>query len=132
MNDREPANIPATLDGTGVGTAWLLAGMDANSRLTSVDSDPKVLEIRASSSRTRLSCDVSPRGRCDVSRTLGPAACRSHRRQVSELPDGAFGITLTGKSLTSWEGEACASRARVRSRFRSRSGRRPGSDPTRR
>src|SRR5438046_6628119 len=85
MNDREPANIPATLDGirrdtervgftlasepktgsllralaaskprgefleigtgTGVGTAWLLAGMDANSRLTSVDSDHKVLEI---------------------------------------------------------------------------------------
>ena len=31
--------------GTGVGTAWLLAGMDAHSRLTSVDSDPKVLEI---------------------------------------------------------------------------------------
>jgi len=31
--------------GTGVGTAWLLAGMDANSRLTSVDHDPKVLEI---------------------------------------------------------------------------------------
>jgi len=85
MNDHEPADIPATLDGirrdtervgftlasepktgsllralaaskprgefleigtgTGVGTAWLLAGMDANSRLTSVDSDPKVLEI---------------------------------------------------------------------------------------
>jgi predicted O-methyltransferase YrrM len=31
--------------GTGVGTAWLLAGMDAGSRLTSVDSDPKVLGI---------------------------------------------------------------------------------------
>jgi predicted O-methyltransferase YrrM len=31
--------------GTGVGTAWLFAGMDAGSRLTSVDSDPKVLEI---------------------------------------------------------------------------------------
>jgi predicted O-methyltransferase YrrM len=31
--------------GTGVGTAWLLEGMDADSRLTSVDSDPKVLEI---------------------------------------------------------------------------------------
>jgi predicted O-methyltransferase YrrM len=31
--------------GTGVGTAWLLAGMDAHSRLTSVESDPKVLEI---------------------------------------------------------------------------------------
>jgi predicted O-methyltransferase YrrM len=26
--------------GTGVGTAWLLAGMDANSRLESVDNDP--------------------------------------------------------------------------------------------
>jgi predicted O-methyltransferase YrrM len=31
--------------GTGVGTAWLLAGMDAGSQLASVDSDPKVLEI---------------------------------------------------------------------------------------
>jgi predicted O-methyltransferase YrrM len=31
--------------GTGMGTAWLLAGMDASSRLTSVDSDPKVMEI---------------------------------------------------------------------------------------
>lgn len=31
--------------GTGVGTAWLLAGMDARSRLTSVDSDATVQEI---------------------------------------------------------------------------------------
>lgn len=31
--------------GTGVGTAWLLAGMDANARITSVDSDAKVLEV---------------------------------------------------------------------------------------
>ena len=31
--------------GTGVGTAWLLAGMDANSRLQSVESDAKVLEV---------------------------------------------------------------------------------------
>jgi predicted O-methyltransferase YrrM len=31
--------------GTGVGTAWLLAGMDAGSCLSSVDSDPKVQEI---------------------------------------------------------------------------------------
>src|SRR6266704_792192 len=31
--------------GTGVGTAWLLEGMDASSHLTSVDSDPHVLEI---------------------------------------------------------------------------------------
>jgi predicted O-methyltransferase YrrM len=31
--------------GTGVGTAWLLAGMDADSRLTSIDSDPKVVDI---------------------------------------------------------------------------------------
>ena len=29
--------------GTGVGTAWLLAGMDAGSRLDSVESDPHVL-----------------------------------------------------------------------------------------
>ncbi len=31
--------------GTGVGTAWLLAGMDAGSRIISVDSDAKVLEV---------------------------------------------------------------------------------------
>ncbi|PYS53970.1 MAG: SAM-dependent methyltransferase [Acidobacteria bacterium] len=31
--------------GTGVGTAWLLDGMDARSRLESVESDPTVLEI---------------------------------------------------------------------------------------
>src|SRR6266487_6329315 len=31
--------------GTGVGTAWLIAGMDAASRLVSVDSDAKVLDV---------------------------------------------------------------------------------------
>jgi predicted O-methyltransferase YrrM len=31
--------------GTGVGTAWLLQGMDAESRLDSVDSDPAVQEV---------------------------------------------------------------------------------------
>ena len=31
--------------GTGVGTAWLLAGMDAHSQLDSVDTDPHVVEI---------------------------------------------------------------------------------------
>jgi predicted O-methyltransferase YrrM len=31
--------------GTGVGTAWLLAGMDAESRLDSVDSDAKAQEV---------------------------------------------------------------------------------------
>ncbi|MGH9370344.1 MAG: O-methyltransferase [Vicinamibacterales bacterium] len=31
--------------GTGVGTAWLLAGMDAGSRLDSVDNDPDVVRI---------------------------------------------------------------------------------------
>jgi predicted O-methyltransferase YrrM len=31
--------------GTGVGTAWLLGGMDARSRLTSVDSDSKVQDV---------------------------------------------------------------------------------------
>src|SRR5215468_7423108 len=31
--------------GTGIGIAWLLAGMDAKSKLDSVDSDPRVLEI---------------------------------------------------------------------------------------
>src|SRR5438046_1944684 len=31
--------------GTGVGTAWLLAGMDSRSSLLSVDTDPQVQEI---------------------------------------------------------------------------------------
>lgn len=31
--------------GTGVGTAWLLAGMDADSRLISVDNDPEAQEV---------------------------------------------------------------------------------------
>ena len=31
--------------GTGVGTAWLLAGMDHNSRLVSVDMDPNVQDV---------------------------------------------------------------------------------------
>lgn len=31
--------------GTGVGTAWLLSGMEAGSRLISVDNDAKVLDI---------------------------------------------------------------------------------------
>jgi predicted O-methyltransferase YrrM len=31
--------------GTGIGTAWLLAGMDASARLISVDNDTSVLEI---------------------------------------------------------------------------------------
>ena len=31
--------------GTGVGTAWLLDGMDSESRLESVESDAKVLEV---------------------------------------------------------------------------------------
>jgi predicted O-methyltransferase YrrM len=31
--------------GTGMGTAWLLAGMDANARLDSVDSDVTVLDV---------------------------------------------------------------------------------------
>ncbi len=31
--------------GTGVGTAWLLAGMDANSHLESVDTDENVLAV---------------------------------------------------------------------------------------
>ncbi|MGH9256463.1 MAG: O-methyltransferase [Vicinamibacterales bacterium] len=31
--------------GTGVGTAWLLAGMDADSRLVSVDNDARAQEI---------------------------------------------------------------------------------------
>lgn len=31
--------------GTGIGTAWLLAGMDESSRLESVDSDPEAQEI---------------------------------------------------------------------------------------
>jgi predicted O-methyltransferase YrrM len=31
--------------GTGIATAWLLAGMDSQSRLTSVDIDPQVQEV---------------------------------------------------------------------------------------
>jgi predicted O-methyltransferase YrrM len=31
--------------GTGIGTAWLLAGMDASARLDTVDTDPAVLEV---------------------------------------------------------------------------------------
>jgi predicted O-methyltransferase YrrM len=31
--------------GTGVGTAWLLAGMDAESRLDTVESDPHALDV---------------------------------------------------------------------------------------
>lgn len=31
--------------GTGIGTAWLLAGMDESSRLESVDTDPEAQEI---------------------------------------------------------------------------------------
>jgi predicted O-methyltransferase YrrM len=31
--------------GTGIGTAWLLAGMDGNAKLDTVDSDPTVLQI---------------------------------------------------------------------------------------
>lgn len=31
--------------GTGVGTAWLLAGMDPDSRLVTVDIDPNVVQI---------------------------------------------------------------------------------------
>ncbi|MEO6006807.1 MAG: class I SAM-dependent methyltransferase, partial [Vicinamibacteraceae bacterium] len=31
--------------GTGVGTAWLLSGMDASSRLDSVDTDKSVLDV---------------------------------------------------------------------------------------
>lgn len=31
--------------GAGVGTAWLLAGMDEDAHLTSVENDPRVLEI---------------------------------------------------------------------------------------
>ena len=40
--------------GTGMGTAWLLAGMDAGARLISVDHDAKVLEV----ARRNLGHDV--------------------------------------------------------------------------
>ena len=39
--------------GTGVGTCWLLDGMDATARLTTVDIDPKVQAI----ARTHLGTD---------------------------------------------------------------------------
>jgi predicted O-methyltransferase YrrM len=31
--------------GTGVGTSWLLSGMDAHARLVSIDNDPRVAEV---------------------------------------------------------------------------------------
>jgi predicted O-methyltransferase YrrM len=31
--------------GTGMGTAWLLAGMDAQARLVTIDNDPRVAEV---------------------------------------------------------------------------------------
>jgi predicted O-methyltransferase YrrM len=34
--------------GTGIGTAWLLAGMDANARLDTVDNDVHVLDVARS------------------------------------------------------------------------------------
>src|SRR5271166_4165403 len=44
--------------GTGVATSWLLAGMDAHSRLTSVDTNPQVQavarELLAADSRLTL------------------------------------------------------------------------------
>lgn len=39
--------------GTGVGTAWLLSGMDADSRLETVDTDPDVVAV----ARRHLSAD---------------------------------------------------------------------------
>jgi predicted O-methyltransferase YrrM len=39
--------------GTGLGTAWLLSGMDADSRLDTVDTDPSVVAI----ARTHLAGD---------------------------------------------------------------------------
>jgi len=46
--------------GTGVATAWLLAGMDAATRLETVDSDPSVVEV----ARTHLGDD--PRVRFNI------------------------------------------------------------------
>ena len=46
--------------GTGVATAWLLAGMDAATRLETVDSDPSVVEV----ARTHLGGD--PRVRFNI------------------------------------------------------------------
>ena len=43
--------------GTGVGTAWLLAGMDADSRLDSVDNDANVVEV----ARRHLGADARVR-----------------------------------------------------------------------
>ena len=37
--------------GTGLSTSWILDGMDENSLLTSIDNDPKFLEIAQSSLR---------------------------------------------------------------------------------
>jgi predicted O-methyltransferase YrrM len=62
--------------GTGHGTAWLLAGMDATSRLDTVDTDPDVTAVarRHLESDTRVTFHLidgatfiqsAPRGECD-------------------------------------------------------------------
>jgi predicted O-methyltransferase YrrM len=42
---RPGARILELGTGTGLGTAWLLAGMDADSRLETVDTDPNVVAV---------------------------------------------------------------------------------------
>jgi predicted O-methyltransferase YrrM len=46
--------------GTGLSTAWLLSGMDAHSRLTTVDNDPAVLTVL----RKHLGADPRPQVLC--------------------------------------------------------------------
>jgi predicted O-methyltransferase YrrM len=60
--------------GTGVGTAWLLSGMDAASTLTTVDIDPKTQNVarKALGSDPRLS--FVPEGALDYLHRQAPAS----------------------------------------------------------
>jgi predicted O-methyltransferase YrrM len=72
--------------GTGVGTAWLLAGMDAASTLTTVDIDPKTQNV----ARKALGSD--PR----LSFVLEDALDFLHRRAPASF-DLVFADALRGK-----------------------------------
>ena len=72
--------------GSGVGTAWILAGMDARSRLDTVESDAKVLEV----ARRHLGHDA----RVTFHLAEGEAFLAS---QVSQAFDFIFADTWPGK-----------------------------------
>jgi predicted O-methyltransferase YrrM len=72
--------------GTGIATAWLLAGMDANSTLISVDTDARVQAVaqEALGADTRLTLVIED----------GAAFLR---RQISESYDLVFADAMPGK-----------------------------------